>query len=89
MVKTSLGVDPKWIRPLPMETPTEIPFTGGVKVTCIEANHCPGSCLFLFEGPRTKWILKDTSGGKTTAAQGGRDYRYLHCGDFRAVSGPE
>jgi DNA cross-link repair 1A protein len=40
-----LGVDRKWIRPLPQDTPIEIPDTGGVKVTVIEANHCSSSCL--------------------------------------------
>ena len=35
-----LGVDPKWVHPLPMDVPTTIPNTGGVQVTLIEANHC-------------------------------------------------
>ena len=35
-----LSVEKKWIRSLPMDVPTEIPDTGGVKVTLIEANHC-------------------------------------------------
>lgn len=89
LVINSLGVDPKYVKPLPMEVSTLIPNSGGVKVTCIEANHCPGSCLFLFEGPRSKWILKETEkngNGKEMEVKGkGRDYRYLHCGDFRAV----
>ncbi|KAJ7682653.1 DNA cross-link repair protein pso2/snm1 [Mycena polygramma] len=48
-----LSVDKKWVHPLPMDVATVIPNTGGVHVTLIEANHCPGSCLFLFEGPQT------------------------------------
>src|ERR1700743_1831300 len=64
-----LSVDPKWVHPLPMDIETELPDTGGVKVTLIEANHCgyisqlmslvysprsgPGSCLFFFEGKQT------------------------------------
>ncbi|KAM9889686.1 hypothetical protein OXX79_011980 [Metschnikowia pulcherrima] len=39
----------------------------GVYVTCIDANHCPGAVIFLFEG-----ISMD---GKSTFT--------LHCGDFR------
>ena len=35
-----LGVDRKWVHPLPEDTPTVIPNTGGVEVTVIEANHC-------------------------------------------------
>ena len=35
-----LSVDKRWVRPLPMDTPTEIPNTGGVTVTLIDANHC-------------------------------------------------
>ena len=48
LCRIRLGVDQKWLVPLPMEVPTQVP--GGVTVTLIEANHCPGSCLFLFEG---------------------------------------
>lgn len=40
LVTHMLSVDPKWVRPLPMNSETELPDTGGVKVTLIEANHC-------------------------------------------------
>ena len=83
LVRTCLGVEPRWIRPLPMETPILLPDSGGVTVTCIEANHCPGSCLFLFEGPQTAEILP--SNFKPSHHIGSkRVFRYLHCGDFRA-----
>lgn len=36
-----LSVDLKWVHPLPFDTPSVIPNTGGVQVTLIEANHCP------------------------------------------------
>lgn len=42
-----LSVDPKWVHPLPMDVPTIIPNTGGVKVTLIEANHCELAFLVL------------------------------------------
>lgn len=40
------------LRPLPLGTPTEIELCPGrtVRVTAVDANHCVGSCMFLFEG---------------------------------------
>ncbi|KAK4688537.1 DNA cross-link repair 1A protein, partial [Tremellales sp. Uapishka_1] len=48
-----LGVEPQWVHGLPDNIPFEMPNTGGVTVTPIEANHCPGSSVFLFEGKQT------------------------------------
>ena len=83
LVRLCLKVEEKWIRPLEMETPTLIADSGGVTVTCIEANHCPGSCLFLFEGPQTVDILASAKGGSSHLISR-KPVRYLHCGDFRA-----
>lgn len=77
-----LAVDPIWIHPLPLDAPTIIPNTGGVCVTLIEANHCPGSCLFLFEGQQT--VDAGDSVFKSPFIGSSRIFRYLHCGDFRA-----
>ncbi|KAL5512893.1 PSO2 [Sanghuangporus vaninii] len=77
-----LSVDRKWLHPLPMNTPVEIPKTGGVKVTLIDANHCPGSCLFLFEGPQI--INAGDSTYRSPFVGTSRIFRFLHCGDFRA-----
>lgn len=77
-----LSVDKKWVHPLPMDVPTIIPDTGGVRVTLIEANHCPGSCLFFFEGPQT--VDAGDSTYKSPHVGTLRIFRYLHCGDFRA-----
>lgn len=79
---THLGVDRQWLRPLPMEVAVPVPDSGGVMVTCIEANHCPGSCLFLFEGPQTSQLLSRNHASPYIGT--GRIFRYLHCGDFRA-----
>lgn len=77
-----LSVDKKWIRPLPMDTPSLIPNTNGVTVTLIEANHCPGSCLFFFEGPQT--VNAGDSNFSSHFIGSSKIFRYLHCGDFRA-----
>lgn len=77
-----LSVDSKWVHPLPMDVPTIVPDSGGVTVTLIEANHCPGSCLFLFEGPQT--VHAGDSAFKSPFVGSGKVFRYLHCGDFRA-----
>ncbi|GAC76834.1 predicted hydrolase involved in interstrand cross-link repair [Moesziomyces antarcticus T-34] len=82
LCRTHLGVDPQWLRPLPMEVAVPIPDSGGVQVTCIEANHCPGSCLFLFEGPQTAQLLSRSHASPHIGTR--RIFRYLHCGDFRA-----
>lgn len=71
LVRQQLKVDPKWIVDLEFEKTIEVPDTGGVQVTLIEANHCPGSALFLFE----KQLGPDSSS---------KTQRVLHCGDFRA-----
>ena len=77
-----LSVDKKWVRPLPMDTPSLIPNTNGVTVTLIEANHCPGSCLFFFEGPQT--VNAGDSNFSSHFIGSSKVFRYLHCGDFRA-----
>ncbi|EGF98926.1 uncharacterized protein MELLADRAFT_40551 [Melampsora larici-populina 98AG31] len=61
----NLGVKKQWVKPLKDNEPTMV---DGVKVTVLDANHCPGSSLFLFEGVKSQ----------------GKPFRYLHCGDFRA-----
>ena len=77
-----LSVDKKWVRPLLMDTPSLIPNTNGVTVTLIEANHCPGSCLFFFEGPQT--VNAGDSKFSSHFIGSSKTFRYLHCGDFRA-----
>ncbi len=57
LVHSQLGVPKKYIHPLPMDTPTIIAASTGpnhnnhraVTVTLLNANHCPGAIMFLFE----------------------------------------
>ena len=67
LVKLKLRVDPQWVVPLDFNRPYTI---DDVRVVLIDANHCPGSAMFLFEG-------------MTKPEQ--KPFRYLHCGDFRAA----
>ena len=46
LVKQQLQVSSEWIVELPIDQAVEV---DGVTVTLIDANHCPGSVLFLFE----------------------------------------
>ncbi|KAH8554165.1 DNA repair metallo-beta-lactamase-domain-containing protein [Umbelopsis sp. PMI_123] len=69
LVIQKLGVDPQWVKSLPMDVECKIE-SSDVTVTLIDANHCPGSVLFLFKVPQPN----------------GRQFlRYLHTGDFRAA----
>jgi DNA cross-link repair 1A protein len=50
LVHQQLGVDRKYLHPLGMLTQTIIESHGKpVSVTLIDANHCPGAVMFLFE----------------------------------------
>ncbi|XP_005097518.1 uncharacterized protein LOC101851577 [Aplysia californica] len=46
LVESRLGVDSKWINRLPMWQPCQV---AGVTLTLMEANHCPGAVIILFE----------------------------------------
>jgi DNA cross-link repair 1A protein len=67
LVSNRFNVNDRLIHVLPMDQPTFI--TPTIKVTLIDANHCPGSALFIFD------IQLD----------GGTWIRHLHTGDFRAT----
>lgn len=47
LVKQELRVDSRYVHPLPMDQLYPIPGSN-VQVALIDANHCPGSVLFLF-----------------------------------------
>ncbi|TMW60372.1 hypothetical protein Poli38472_000414 [Pythium oligandrum] len=45
LVVQELGIDAKFVHPLPMHTPVDL---HGVQVTLMDANHCPGATIILF-----------------------------------------
>ncbi|CAO3593414.1 unnamed protein product [Absidia cylindrospora] len=69
LVVKELDVEEKYLCVLPMNEPTYV--HPHVKVTLIDANHCPGSVLFIFDVQQM---------GNTSSSW----VRHLHTGDFRA-----
>lgn len=65
LVIQQLHVRPDYVIALPMNKRVVI---DGVAMTLIDANHCPGAAIWLFEAKLAN----------------GRNVRYLHTGDFRA-----
>ncbi|ORZ19191.1 DNA repair metallo-beta-lactamase-domain-containing protein [Lobosporangium transversale] len=55
LVIRRLGVDPQFVRRLPMYEPTVV---NGITVRLMDANHCPGSVLFVFDlqNPRRRYL---------------------------------
>ncbi|XP_072934364.1 uncharacterized protein [Epargyreus clarus] len=49
-----LGVNAKFIRIINVDEPLEV---DGVKVTAIDANHCPGAVMLIFTLPNDKTLL--------------------------------
>ena len=55
LVQLKLRVPPQNIATVPWDTPTPI---AGVQVTMIDANHCPGAAMILFEPPNRLPIVR-------------------------------
>ncbi|KAJ3039377.1 hypothetical protein HDV00_012253 [Rhizophlyctis rosea] len=66
LIVQQLRVKEEYVRRLPMDTPVDVM---GVNVVLVDANHCPGAVLFLFEIP---------------SPTSPTPIRHLHTGDFRA-----
>lgn len=54
LVNIKIGIPLDRLQVLPLNQKTNI---AGVDVTCLDANHCPGSIMILFEPPNGKAIL--------------------------------
>jgi len=54
LVRMKIGVEPKWLRALPLNEPVVV---DNAKVTLINANHCPGAVMFLLELPDGRTVL--------------------------------
>ena len=54
LTKLKLGVEERYLRALPNDDPVVI---DNVEVTLLDANHCPGSVMFLFKFPSGKATL--------------------------------
>jgi DNA cross-link repair 1A protein len=59
LVCQQIGVDRKYLHPLPMNTPVVVLTSQGkeVTVTLLDANHCPGAVMFFFEVGKQRRIL--------------------------------
>ncbi|ORX61278.1 DRMBL-domain-containing protein [Hesseltinella vesiculosa] len=69
LVQSQLQVGREYLHVLPLDKVTALSDT--VKVSLIDANHCPGSVLFVFD------VLRRQDGESTWV-------RHVHTGDFRA-----
>ncbi|MBN3277848.1 DCR1A protein, partial [Polyodon spathula] len=54
LVKSKLGVEEQYVNILPMNTECTV---DGVKVTLLDANHCPGAAMLLLHLPNGKTVL--------------------------------
>ncbi|XP_052102796.1 DNA cross-link repair 1A protein-like isoform X2 [Mytilus californianus] len=54
LIKSRIGINPDIVHDLPMNTPCTVE---GTEVLLLEANHCPGSVLFLFKTQQGRLIL--------------------------------
>jgi DNA cross-link repair 1A protein len=70
VLQLDMGLGPPTVVPLQLNVRVVIE---GIGVTPLDANHCPGACMFLFEVPDSS--AKGNSGQQVT--------RILHTGDCR------
>ncbi|GAA5900062.1 hypothetical protein JCM6882_002603 [Rhodosporidiobolus microsporus] len=80
------------IREIHYNTPTVVSGPGGISVTitALDANHCPGSCMWLIEGPSTSSIASffpvSSFSSSSSRPSPSRNAAILHTGDLRVES---
>eukprot|EP00536_Pseudo-nitzschia_multiseries_P000674 jgi/Psemu1/233899/estExt_Genewise1.C_80150 len=94
LVSQQLGVDKKYLHPLPMNVPTVIESRGkAVTVTLLDANHCPGAVMFFFEvGKRTILHVGDFRWSRDVMLRVALDELYLdttYCDEKYRLPGQE
>lgn len=83
LVRSRLKVDPQWVVELPWEEWLEVPGVDGVRVRGLDANHCPGSMLFLFENLKGKKPIRVLHCGDFRAEPKHLDHPLLRPGKNR------
>ncbi|KAF4548451.1 Hypothetical protein D9617_28g065570 [Elsinoe fawcettii] len=91
--KRTYGHLKRVLRAVPLDVPTRIELRPGeeIRVTAVEANHCPGACMFLFEsvdvndqGRESGKARGDGPVGTMGVSSHGRRKAVLYTGDVRA-----
>mmetsp|Transcript_98133 Transcript_98133/g.263756 ORF Transcript_98133/g.263756 Transcript_98133/m.263756 type:complete len:623 (+) Transcript_98133:169-2037(+) len=78
LITQLIGVDPARVRGLALDETVALPGAGGVRMTLLDADHCPGSAVAVFEAPTLAAGADDGRGG------GSAQRLVLHTGDCRA-----
>ncbi|GAB4818508.1 hypothetical protein N2152v2_005554 [Parachlorella kessleri] len=87
ILQLDFGLKPGIVQPLPMDETVTI---AGVEVTPVDANHCPGACMFLFKvppglaAPPQEGAAGEAAGGwGRSSRRAGEAQVFLHTGDMR------
>jgi DNA cross-link repair 1A protein len=84
LVNQQLGVDKKWLHPIPMNVPTVVESNGRpITVTLLDANHCPGAVMFLFEVGNRRILHVGDFRWNTETMLKQAPLRYLHNNKIR------
>jgi hypothetical protein len=84
LVNQQLGVDKKWLHPIPMNTATVIESNGRpISVTLLDANHCPGAVMFLFEVGKRRILHVGDFRWNTETMLKQAPLKYLHTNNIR------
>lgn len=77
LIQQQLRVKPACIRSVPLNSPITVE---GVRVTFLDANHCPGAVMILFEPPGRRPVLHTGDCRLVAAMQGEAALQAVRCG---------